>query len=121
MMERRQRGRIWWGLMLIVFGVLFLIQQYGVVRVPGWAYLGAIGVVFAAAYVVTRHRGLLTPACIMLGLAAGIAVEGDAAARGGVGVLGGLGLGFLSIFAVDWLDNAPPTFTPQCQRRLSPL
>jgi hypothetical protein len=103
MVQRHKVGRVWWGLMLIALGAILLVEQYGLFRVPGWAFLGAIGLVFAAAYAMTRNHGMLIPAGVLLGLAAGIAVEGDGNRMNGSGVLGGLGLGFVAIYAVDWL------------------
>jgi hypothetical protein len=100
--------RIYWGIALIVIGALLLIQQITALQVPGWVFLGLVGLMFAIGYAQTRSHGWLIPACILFGLAAGIAVESDALHGGGV--LGGLGLGFIAIPVVDWIVTRRVTF-----------
>ena len=101
MNPRQRNARAWWGVLLIIFGALFLVQQY--VPVPGWTYVGILGVVFAFSYALTRNRSMLTPAAILLGLAAGMALERQGDDLGGGGVVGGLGIGFIAIYIVDRL------------------
>ena len=102
MESERRTGRVFWGLALILLGGLLLVQQLTSLVVQGWLFLGLLGLLFGLAYALTRRHGWLIPACIMFGLAGGIAVEGDGGMHG-AGVLGGLGLGFVAIPVVEWL------------------
>jgi len=98
------RDRMAVAVILIVVGVIGLVAQ--VVDVPanlgGWIVM-LIGVGFLVAFAFTRHYGYLVPGGIMTGLGAGIVASESLAVTdeqtGGVIVLG-LGLGFLSIWAI---------------------
>lgn len=85
------------GLILIAVGVtLFAVQLF---ELDGDVIVLVIGLIFAAAFVATRHYGLLVPAGILTGLGTGILLED-------LGIMGepvmlGLGLGFLAIYAGD--------------------
>jgi len=85
------------GLLLIAGGLLWVLvvttDLDGTIVVPG------VGVVFLAAYLVTRSYGLLVPGGILTGLGLGLVV----AAQDGPGeaVVLGLGLGFVSIAVID--------------------
>lgn len=62
----------------------------------------AIGIAFAVAYVFTRQYGFLVPAGILSGVGAGVLASAAVnPSDGGPYVVLALGLGFLSIFAVD--------------------
>lgn len=97
-------------ILLIVIGSLMLIANLtGGGNLTGGLVVLAIGVAFAAAYVMTRKYGFLVPASILSGLGTGVLVsqlvnasEND---TGAYAVLG-LGVGFLLIYAIDALVTA---------------
>ena len=89
------------GVILIAVGTtLFAVQ---LLNLDGDVIVLVIGLVFALAYAATRRYGLLIPAGIMTGLGAGILLE-DYGVLGEPVVLG-LGLGFLAIYAADFLSS----------------
>jgi len=89
------------GVILIAIGVtLFAVQ---LLNLDGDVIVLVIGLVFAIAYVATRRYGLLIAAGILTGLGTGILLE-DFGVMGEPVVLG-LGLGFLAIYAGDFLSN----------------
>jgi hypothetical protein len=89
------------GVILIAVGVtLFAVQ---LLNLDGDVIVLVIGLVFATAFAATRRYGLLIPAGIMTGLGIGILLE-DFGILGEPVVLG-LGLGFLAIYAVDFLTS----------------
>ena len=89
------------GVILIAIGVtLFAVQ---LLNLDGDVIVLVIGLVFAIAYVATRRYGLLIAAGILTGLGTGILLE-DFGVLGEPVVLG-LGLGFLAIYAGDFLSN----------------
>ena len=89
------------GVILIAVGLtLFAVQ---LLNLDGDVIVVVIGLVFAIAFAATRRYGLLIPAGIMTGLGIGILLEN-------FGVMGepvvlGLGLGFLAIYAADFLTS----------------
>lgn len=89
------------GVILIAVGLtLFAVQ---LLNLDGDVIVLVIGLVFAIAFGATRRYGLLIPAGIMTGLGTGILLEN-------FGVMGepvvlGLGLGFLAIYAADFLSS----------------
>lgn len=93
------------GLILIVLGAfLFFVQATGA---GAEAIVAVIGGGFLVAYAVTRNYGFLVPGGILTGLGLGIVWETSAATAGGV-VLIGLGLGFVTIWAIDLLMKHTP-------------
>lgn len=88
-------------LVLIGIGAVLLIAQ--LTGVGAEAVVAVIGVGFLIAYAATRTYGFLVPGGIMTGLGVGIVVETQSMASQGEPVLLGLGIGFLSIYAVDAL------------------
>jgi hypothetical protein len=89
------------GVILIVVGLtLFAVQ---LLHLDADVIVLVIGLVFATAFAMTRRYGLLIPAGILTGLGAGILLEDFGAA--GEPVMLGLGLGFLTIYAVDALTS----------------
>ncbi|MDP9252386.1 MAG: hypothetical protein M3O80_05205 [Chloroflexota bacterium] len=89
------------GVILIVVGAsLFLVQ---LLHLDADVIVLVIGLVFTAAFALTRRYGLLIPAGILTGLGAGILLEDLGVA--GEPVMLGLGLGFLAIYAVDALTS----------------
>ena len=87
------------GLLLIAGGLLWTLvattELDATVLVPG------LGVAFIAAYLATRHYGLLIPGGILSGLGIGLVIAGQGGPEEAV-VLG-LGLGFVAIWAIDGL------------------
>ncbi|MGH2348573.1 MAG: hypothetical protein ACRDFT_03785 [bacterium] len=96
-----ERRRVLPGIILIVLGVVFLLAQQG--RVGGQAVVAAIGIAFLVAFLYTRNYGFLVPGGIMTGLGLGIIYQSQA--DRGWAVLLGLGLGFVSIYALDVLTG----------------
>jgi hypothetical protein len=86
---------------LIAVGVtLFAVQ---LLHLDADVIVLVIGLVFAIAFAGTRRYGLLIPAGILIGLGLGIVLE-DFRVQGEPVVLG-LGLGFLAIYAADFLTS----------------
>jgi hypothetical protein len=108
----RPRGReqIAFAVILIIVGLVGLASQ--VVEPPpalgGWVVL-LIGLAFAGAFAYTQKYPFLVPAGILAGLGTGILLSENLAVTGeqsgGLVVLG-LGVGFLSIWAVGALVRA---------------
>jgi hypothetical protein len=93
------------GVILIVVGAaLFAVQ---LLRLDADVIVLIVGLVFAAAYVATRRYGLLIPAGVLTGLGTGILLD-DFGLKGEPALLG-LGLGFLTIYAVDRLTGGART------------
>ncbi len=107
------RGGIVGGLVLVMIGAAVLIGQltgmYEVV-VP------MIGIAFLIAALFTRSYGFVVPGCILLGLGLGLIAEKTLPGLAEPVPLG-LGLGFLSIWAIDQLF----TRTVPAQGRWWPL
>ncbi len=93
-MERRSLP----GVILILLGVIFIIGQR--LGVGGEGVVAAIGLVFLIAFAFTRNYGFLVPGGIMTGLGIGIVYQSQVEG-GGAPILLGLGLGFVSIYALD--------------------
>ena len=103
------------GVVLIVLGVLFLLEQR--LEVGGEAVVALIGMAFLTAYALTRQYGFLVPGGIMTGLGIGIISENRFDGKGAP-ILLGLGAGFLAIYAIssfrgrmpgDWWPLIPGT------------
>jgi hypothetical protein len=86
-------------LVLIGIGVVLLVAQ--LTGVGPEAVVAIIGMGFLIAYAATRTYGFLIPGGIMTGLGIGIVIETQAVGSRGEPVLLGLGIGFLTIYAVD--------------------
>lgn len=105
-MTTENRGRVIAGAILILLGVTFFAMNFlGGLGLA--AFVFALGAVFLAAYFVTRVYGFLIPGCILLGVGLGLLPEAGVsfafgALASGFGSLG-LGVGFVSIFVIDWL------------------
>jgi hypothetical protein len=103
---QQRRGGLIGGLILILLGIVFLVQQLYPDLIGGWVFLVGLGVIFLLAYAFSRQYGFLIPGCIFVGLGVPVALletntlaEAD---NGGIVVLG-LGLGFVAIWLVDML------------------
>lgn len=106
-MVERRRGSWVGGLVLIILGAIFLINQLNPDLISGWIFLTGLALIFLAAYVSTRQYGFLIPGCIFLGLGVPVAlmdnkVIADSTGQGGLVVVG-LGLGFVAIWLIDTL------------------
>ncbi|HEY5571899.1 MAG TPA: hypothetical protein VIK64_02695 [Anaerolineales bacterium] len=102
-------SRVFWGLLLIAGGVIFLLENLNILEVGGlfWAVLFAIaGLGFLTVFIGDRqHWWALIPGIILLAIGSLIfldAVSPQATERlGGVIVLGGIGLAFLIVYLVN--------------------
>jgi len=98
------------GIILVVLGLMFLAAQW--FDFTGAAVLGALSVVFVVMYATTRTYGFLIPGMILGGLAIGVGLqEYGYDPSGGVVVLG-LGAGFIAIYLVNVLVQAPANWWP---------
>ena len=89
------------GVILIAVGMtLFAVQ---LLHLDADVIVLVIGLVFAIAFAGARRYGLLVAAGILTGLGLGIVLE-DARVQGEPVVLG-IGLGFLAIYAADFLTS----------------
>ncbi len=94
------------GLLLILLGVLFLVNEFYPGVLGDWTLLLGLGVVFLVAYAIGRQYGFLIPGCILAGLGVALALVENgyvsSAAEDGVFVLL-LGASFLAIWLIDLL------------------
>ena len=109
MSDRRQR-RMTAGAILIALGLgFFLIPRFEGFQAE-YVLLG-LGVLFMAGYFVRRRYGLLVAGGILLGLGLGEVFD-SALARFGDGGQLGLGLGFVSIYAIALAAERRSTWWP---------
>jgi hypothetical protein len=102
-------SQVFWGLLLIVGGVLFLLQNLGVFQGGElfWGLvMGILGLLFLGTYLGNReHWWALIPGVILLALALllGLTVfaPGFDETLAGVIVLGGIGLAFLLVYLAN--------------------
>jgi glucose-6-phosphate-specific signal transduction histidine kinase len=103
------RGRLIWGVALIVMGAFFLAQQlglFGAVQFPFWAFaFGLLGLIFLVTFIVDRQQWwALIPGFILLGVALLIVNDQNefiTDTQAGALFLFSIGLPFLLIYAVD--------------------
>jgi hypothetical protein len=110
-MEERRRGGWFGGLILIILGLFFLVNQVAPDFFGGWMFLVGLGLVFLVGYVATRQYGYLIPGCILTGLGIPVAFlerGGYSDATQGGLVVFGLGLGFFAILIIDYLVERGP-------------
>ena len=105
-MNERRRGGWIGGVILIMLGVIFLVEQFFPDTFGGWMFLAGLGAIFLVAYVFTQQYGFLIPGCILGGLSVGVALVETNAVTGpgsdGVVALS-LGLSFFAIWLIDML------------------
>lgn len=92
--------------LLIAIGLLMLVGNLTGGNLAGGLVVLAIGIAFAAAFVLAPRYGFLIPAGILIGLGGGIVIgqwAGASESDMAVYVVLGLGTGFLLIYAVDAL------------------
>ena len=98
-----------WGILLILAGVVFLLQNLGIIQIAGlfWALLLTLaGLFFLFVYINDRTNwwGLI-PGFVLLGVASLLYLDYFspklANALGGSVVLGGVGIAFLAVYLAD--------------------
>lgn len=102
-------SRILWGILLVAGGILFLLQNMGLLEVGGlfWAaVLGAGGLGFLSVFIADRQNWwALIPGLVLLGIATIVFLDFAApqltGRLGGVIVLGSIGLAFLLIYLLN--------------------
>jgi hypothetical protein len=71
--ERRDRGGVVGGLILVAVGVLALVMQFVEIgEMMGWIVLGGLSLIFIIAGIATRQSAFFIPGGILAGLAVGI-------------------------------------------------
>lgn len=109
-MRRRGDGRLVAGAILVVIGLGLLAIQLTEGAGESLVLL-FLGGVFLAGFLYRRAYGLLIPGGILLGLGVGAVLQSAFPATQGLNSIG-LGLGFLSIFAIDWLTAREKRWWP---------
>ena len=102
-------SRLLWGSLLVIGGVLFLLQNLGIIQFGGlfWAILLGLGAVFFLSIFFANRMNwwALIPGLTLLSIAVVVAlgyiVPGISDVWSGTIVLGGIGLSFLLIFLID--------------------
>jgi hypothetical protein len=103
---QEKRGGWVGGLILILLGVVFLVQQLAPELFGGWLFLAALAIIFLIAYVFSRQYGFLIPACILGSLSVGVGLVETNVVTGDSGdgaIVLALGLGFIAIWLIDLL------------------
>jgi hypothetical protein len=103
------KSRIVWGSLLVVFGILVLLQNFGLFtlgEITAAIIFSFGGVFFISLYIDSRERWwALIPGftflSIALSMVASLLVPGIAEQWNGLIILGGIGLSFLVIFLLD--------------------
>lgn len=109
-MSESKRRRMTVGLILIVVGLgLYLLDRMR--GIDEGAVLLIIGSAFLVAYLLQKRYPLLIPAGILLGLGTGMSARDTFVDHGDATVLG-LGLGFISIFAIARLYEGKSHWWP---------
>jgi hypothetical protein len=103
-------SRIFWGGLLILAGVLFLLDNMGLITIGEmiWAILlGLGGIAFLTVFITDRqHWWALIPGCTLVGVSITLFLEffwpevGSVAS--GLIILGSIGLAFLIIYLLNW-------------------
>ena len=104
-MGEKRRGWVG-GLVLIMLGVVFLMNELFPGVLGGWTFLAGLGIVFLVAYILGKQYGFLIPGCILTGLSVALALVENGIVSVDVedGVIVGLlGLSFLAIWLIDLL------------------
>lgn len=111
-MRTRRRRRLVLGAILVVLGGWFYLMELGYLReFSGELVLAAIGSLFLISYISHDHYGYLVPGGILLGLAAGQALEAQLEPLGD-GPLIGLATGFLLIYVAPLLRGRRSQWWP---------
>lgn len=109
-MAVRSDRRLVAGVILIVVGIgLLLLQLFEGLGQSAWLLL--LGVLFVVGYITRRTYGFLIAGGILLGIGLGQLGEQLFDVGDGVGAIG-LGLGFVSIYAVDRVNRSGAPWWP---------
>jgi hypothetical protein len=108
--QRSQQDRhVVAGAILVVLGLGLFAMQF-VPRASEGLVLMVIGAAFVVGYFIRRRYGLLIPGGILVGL--GLGMVGSAAFQVQEFTTIGMGVGFISIFAIDWAYNGRSHWWP---------
>jgi len=103
-------ARLFWGLVLVIGGVLLLLDTFGIFKGGAlfWTILSALaGILFLSVYVTNHvHWWALIPGVFFLAVAVLIGLSAflpgfSGTPLGGTVILGGIGLSFLLVYLVD--------------------
>lgn len=102
-------SRTFWGILLIIGGIIFLLENLGLIEIGGafWGIiLGIAAIGFLSVYLSNRENWwALIPGITLLSISALIIISammpGDTGTLGGVIVLGGIGLAFLLVYLAN--------------------
>ena len=101
-------SKVFWGLILVLGGILLLLQQLGVVEgseVFWMAACAVAGVLFLIALIANREAWwAVIPGFSLIAVALGVALETFSSAPGeivGAVILGGIGLSFLVVYLIQ--------------------
>ena len=103
-------SRIFWGGLLILAGVLFLLDNMGLITIGEmiWAILlGLGGIAFLTVFITDRqHWWALIPGCTLVGISITLFLEffwpEAGSVTSGLIILGSIGLAFLIIYLLNW-------------------
>lgn len=98
------------GVVLVVAGLVLFALQWAP-DPAGPSVLLAVGAAFMTGYVMRGLYGLLIPACVLLGLGAGVLLEDLGLGPSGPVPLA-LGAGFIAIWAIDLLRRRSTPWWP---------
>ena len=93
------RGRVAAGIALIAIGLLLVFVQAFDLNIPGWLFLGGLGLIFLVWGVLTRTFGLVIPGGVLGGIALGVFLTELPLAGMTESASGGL---FLLGFSLGW-------------------
>ena len=103
-------SRIFWGGLLILAGVIFLLENMGLITIGEliWAILlGCGGIAFLTVFITDRqHWWALIPGCALVGVSITLFLEffwpQAGSVTSGLIILGSIGLAFLIIYLLNW-------------------
>jgi hypothetical protein len=109
-MKKLLSSRLFWGLVLIIGGVLLLLNTFGIIEIGDifWVViLGVAGLLFLAVYITNHdHWWALIPGVIFLTIATTIGLDSflpdfHSTSLVGTIILGGIALSFLLVYLAD--------------------
>jgi len=103
-------SRIFWGGLLILAGVIFLLENMGLIKIGEmiWSILlGLGGIAFLTVFITDRqHWWALIPGCTLVGVSITLFLEffwpEAGSVTSGLIILGSIGLAFLIIYLLNW-------------------
>jgi hypothetical protein len=93
------RGRVAAGVALIAIGLLLVVVQILKINIPGWLFLGGLGLIFLVWGLATRTFGLVIPGGVLGGIGMGVFLTELPLTGMTDGASGGL---FLLGFSLGW-------------------